>query len=268
MNNLTIFINSSDGFEDCWDPFFKLFKKYWPNCNYPILLNTEIKDYSYDGLNIKATKVSSQDLSKKLTWSECLILALEQIETPFVLYMQEDYFLDTEVNKSHIDDFIQLMLQKIDIAYIGLTNNGNYPPFKISEVDNRLFEVSAKGKYRISTQAGIWRKEVIKSYLLPHENGWMFEIFGTLRAHKRRELFLTINREYYFNKPIISYTLTGIIKSKWHENIPTLFKDNGIYIDYNKRGFYKEKNVFSRKIETAARLFKNPLSVFKSLFSN
>ncbi len=38
---LTVFINTSDNFEDCWDPFFKLFRLYWPDCPYKIVLNTE-----------------------------------------------------------------------------------------------------------------------------------------------------------------------------------------------------------------------------------
>ena len=45
----TVLVNSSDGFEDCWDPFFKLFDKYWPNCNAPIILNTEKKTYKSTG---------------------------------------------------------------------------------------------------------------------------------------------------------------------------------------------------------------------------
>ena len=54
-SNLTILINTSDGFEDCWNPFFTLFKKYWPNNQSPVFLNTEFKNYVHPGLNIKST---------------------------------------------------------------------------------------------------------------------------------------------------------------------------------------------------------------------
>jgi len=57
-SELSIFVNTSDNFEDCWDPFFKLFSIFWPNCPFPIVLNTETKDYSYPGLNIRCTKVA------------------------------------------------------------------------------------------------------------------------------------------------------------------------------------------------------------------
>jgi hypothetical protein len=268
MDNITILINTSDGFEDCWDPFFKLFNKYWKGCKYPIVLNTEFKNYIYENNHIKTTKVNLAYPNTKLTWSECLIFALNQIETPLVLYMQEDYFIDNEVNTSDIEDFIQLMLLNKEIAYIGLTDGGNYPPFEKTEVDKRLLCVNSKGKYRISTQAAIWRKDTLLSYLLPHENGWMFEIFGTYRSHKRKELFLTIDRDYYKKNALISYILTGIIKSKWHKNMPDIFKKNGIDIDFNKRGFYNEKPLLFRKVETAKKLLINPINIYKSLFSN
>jgi hypothetical protein len=38
-----VFVNTSDGFEDCWSLFFLLFNKDWPESNAQILLNTERK---------------------------------------------------------------------------------------------------------------------------------------------------------------------------------------------------------------------------------
>ncbi|MFM9834618.1 MAG: hypothetical protein ACKVOA_00770, partial [Methylophilaceae bacterium] len=77
-NDLTIFVNTSDSFEDCWHPFFSLFARYWPNCPYPIVLNTETKDYSFKGLNIVCAKVAIGE-NRRLTWSECLERALDYI---------------------------------------------------------------------------------------------------------------------------------------------------------------------------------------------
>jgi len=52
MDNFSIFLNSTDSFEDCWLPFFTLIKKFWPNLEYKIYLNTETKEYYSKGLNI------------------------------------------------------------------------------------------------------------------------------------------------------------------------------------------------------------------------
>jgi hypothetical protein len=259
MKNCTLLINSSDGFIDCWDPFFELLHKYWDPIDLPIVLNTEFLVYK-NKFNVISSLSHISITDRKLTWSECLINALDSIETPFVIYMQEDYFIDKNVNINAIKKSIDLMTNNDEIKYIGLTNFGNKPPFHPYHIDEYL-TVSKKSRYRISTQAGLWRKETLRSYLKPSENGWMFEIFGTQRARRKNHLFLTCNPKYFNEKndPIFSYIHTGIIKGKWHKDIPNVFNENSIIVDFNIRGFYKEKNIFLRKSETILKLLNNPI---------
>ena len=266
-NKFTILVNSCDTFEDCWVPFFTLFKKNWNRSPSPILLNTEFKTFSSNGLNIKSTR-SHQDIQdRKLTWSECLIRALKKIDTPLVLYMQEDYFIQDPVKSDVIDDFAELMIKDKSIKFIGLTDIGSEPPFAKYDRDNRLWIISQNAKYRISTQAGLWRKDSLLSYLKPDENGWMFEIFGTKRAHKKKDIFLTSNRDIYNadRGNIISYIHTGIIKGKWNVNIPSVFANNGIDLDFNIRGYYKQSPLIIRKIETAKKLVQNPIKFISGM---
>jgi len=266
-NDLTIIVNSSDGFEDCWDPFFKLFSTFWPNCEINILLNTEHKSYAYPGLNISTSKSNSNNPERRLTWSECLINTLHQVKTPFVLYLQEDYFVEKLVLIDVIADFVKKMGEDPSIKYIGLTHFGNYAPFKPWQRDSRLWEVSQNTRYRISTQAGIWQRDILLSYLRPDENGWMFEIFATKRSYRRNELFLTANRDIYspVATPIMQYEHTGIIKGKWHPLIPALFAKHQIKMDFSKRGMYNEKPWLLRKIETARKLLKNPAKFYNGM---
>lgn len=265
----TILVNSCDNFEDCWNPFFTLFKKNWKNCNAPILLNTEYKDYNYDGLKIKASKVQGLE-KQRLSWSECLINALEMTDTPLVLYLQEDYFIDKPVKSDEIEEFSKLMLKDKNIKHIGLTDHGAKPPFTKFNSDKRLCLIGQNSKYRISTQAGLWDRETLLSYLRAEENGWMFEIFGTKRSQRKNEIFLTVNEQFYDLKtyPIISYIHTGIIKGKWHQEIPNVFKENGIVVDFNVRGFYKKKIYIVRRIETGLKLIKSPLRFIKGMMGH
>lgn len=266
-NKFTLLVNSSDGFDDCWEPFFKLLSLNWKNCDIPILLNTEFKEFSYDSLNIKCSKANLSNLKRKLSWSECLINAINQIDTPLVLYMQEDYFIEKNVRVDLIDEFTDLMINNKDIKCIGLTHFGSFPPFYKWQDDEKLLEVSQKSKYRISTQAAIWDKETLLSYLRPNESGWMFEIFGSKRSFRKKELFLTVNRDVFNpnNGTIIEYLHTGIIKGKWHPGVVDLFKNFYINIDFNKRGFYKSQNVIYRKFETSKKLIKNPFYFIRGI---
>jgi hypothetical protein len=267
--NYTILVNSSDGFEDCWNPFFTLFSKYWQSCSAPILLNTEFNTYTHNALSIRSSKSHELVLDKKLTWSECLIKGLQMIDTPLILYLQEDYFIDDFVNTRLIDEFASMMLNNTKIKHIGLTEFGSSPPFIDYELDNRLSIISNNAKYRISTQAGLWDKKTLLSYLDKDENGWMFEIYGSARSRKRTDLFLTVktgNKTSNMNA-IISYIPTGIIKGKWHHDIPAVFQKNDISVDFNIRGFYKKKSLLLRKIETGRKLLMHPAKLIQFLFS-
>jgi len=261
----TILINSSDGFEDCWDPFFWLFYKYWEDHSTLIMLNTEKKTFTFNGLNIISSQ-SNLGIDHHLTWSGCLINALKAIKTPLVLYFQEDYFLEKPVLIDIINEFAKLMLKDNSIKYIGLTNSGNLRSFKEWSKEHSLWEVSKESRYRISTQCALWDRETLISYLRPEENGWMFEIFGTRRSKKRNDLFLTANQDLFNNEnQIVFYQPTGIIKGKWLKTIPFLFEKEGLKMDFSKRGFYVERNPFFRKIETFAKLLKNRRLLFNGL---
>jgi len=261
----SILVNSSDGFEDCWGPFFKLFQKYWPDNAAPIFLNTERKVWEYAGLSIYCTQVQEKSsIERRLTWSECLISALDLLGTPLVLYFQEDYFLERSIDSGLINQMADLMLANSKIGHIGLTHFGSAGPFKQTG-DLRLWEIDKNSRYRISTQAGLWRVDVLRSYLRSEENGWMFEIFGTRRAKSRDDYFLTLNRDIYNPQvsPVIQYTHTGIIKGQWHERMPDLFHAHGIKIDFDKRGFHKRKPWLLSKIDIGRKLLKSPILLMK-----
>ncbi len=264
LSGLTILVNSSDGFEDCWAPFFKLLYAHWPDCNYPVLLNTEEKDWSFPRRNSRASRVAANE-QRRLSWSECLIRGIDQIKTPLLLYFQEDYFLDSPVCVNVIEDAIKLMLDNPEIGHIALTKQGSFGPFEPYPVEG-FSQIRHDARYRISTQAGLWRPNVLRSYLDPKENGWMFEIFGTWRAQKRKDIFLVADFGPEAGGPAINYVHTGIIKGKWHPLMPGLFAKHKINIDFTNRGFYNPPPSLIRKWEVIKKLAQDPLHAARQLF--
>ncbi len=259
----SILVNTSDGFEDCWGPFFILFRKYWEKNEAKIYLNTETNEWIEPKLNITCTKVAL-GISYRLTWSECLIAALAKIDTPVVLYLQEDYFINQPVRTDVIDAAIKHLLENPDVKHIALSRHGSEAPHEYYP-DQRFSKIRQNARYRISTQAGIWRKSSLIDYLRAEENGWMFEIYGTWRAHKIQDTFLCAKYGKEDGGPAIEYQHTGIIKGKWLETIRNDFEINGIKIDYSKRGFYVKKNVFLRKFEVIKKLLEQPLYLIKQI---
>ncbi len=255
----SILINTCDKFEDCWDPFFKLWSIYWPDCKGRIFLNTEYKDYSYTGLNITPVKgcVGKRFKGKYAPWSLCLHWALESIDTDIVLYMQEDYFLKDYVKNDIIESYVDLMHKNPMIKCIHLTDQAVGAQGK-SEYDN-LNVVKTKQRYRISCQAALWRKDELLSVIRDYENAWEFEGFGSQRSAIMNHLYLVVNRDWVkLDKfEIIPYIFTGIVQGRWKEQVVPLFKKHNIEIDYSKRGFLKDapRKPISKKIEYHLRKY-------------
>jgi hypothetical protein len=258
---LTIFVNTSDNFEDCWDPFFKLFHQYWPNCPYNIVLNTETKDYQFEGLNISCTKVSASE-SRRLGWSECLQRALEQITTPYIFYIQEDYFLEAPVRADMFQElFNQMRLADIDVLQLRPAI-GALPIEPPSSP--LIWSVPQKAKWRVNLQVGLWKKDILKSQIRLHETPWQLESYGSFRSRRMNEKICCVSADLFgdFDKEVFPYHLTGVIAGKWvREIVEPLFLRHGIALDFSVRGFYdkfnkvrKRKNFFLRLIDRVRSL--------------
>ena len=60
VNEIAVFVSSSDAYSDIWPAFFALLKREWPEYRGTIYLNTETLEYAHDGLNIVCTKQGNQ----------------------------------------------------------------------------------------------------------------------------------------------------------------------------------------------------------------
>lgn len=260
----TVLVNSCDAFEDCWLPFFQLFSRYWVTCEAKILLNTERKNWACNLVHVECTQVQGGG-SELLSWSKCLIRALDQVQTPLVLYFQEDYFIHQKVRSDLIHRSVDHMIANPQVKHIGLTKHGSHGPFLKTDQD-WLHLIPRNARYRISTQAGLWRVDALRSYLRPEENGWMFEIFGTWRSSRRNDIFLCADHDPAHGGPAIDYLHTGIIKGRWLREIQNVFEANGIDIDYSRRGFYVPKHPFLHKFEVGSRIFERPKYFLEQYF--
>jgi hypothetical protein len=239
-----ILVNTCDSFEDCWEPFFKLFSIYWPDYEGKIYLNTEYKDFVYEGLNIIPVKGCGKHQfpkTKRATWSQCLIWALDAIDSDVVLYMQEDYFLKDFVKNGTVEYYAQLIQENNDIHCIHLTDQAMQADTTPGKYEN-LFLPSPHEKLPITCQAALWQKTVLRSCLRTYENAWQFEMYGSRRELSSPHNIYNVNPQIVrLGKfEIVPYIFTGIIKGRWYEEVVPLFEKHGIPIDYHKRGFVND----------------------------
>jgi hypothetical protein len=242
--SVTVLINSTDSFEDCWVPFFTLLKFYWPQCPFPLVLNTETKTLQFADFDIHASQTQRPgEEGKRIPWSDCLIRCLEKIPTEYVLYLQDDYFINQPVNQEFIFEAVQVMSTH-NIGHVRLYEMDRGGVIQqASKYHPLLWEVKPTAGYRVNLQAGLWRTSTLLRYLVPGESGWQFERLGTNRAYQIKELFLCQSLDHFNaqKKLPVNYQPTGIIRGKWYAPaVVELFKRHHIDVDYTKRGFYQE----------------------------
>lgn len=234
-NKVSILVNTCDSYSDVWEAFFTLFKKYYKDNKYPIYLNTENKSYTFKDLDIHTI-----NYSKKCAWGERLINALNNIDSKYVIFLLDDFLLMSDVNTNIINECIDLMDKDetiVNFCFYPFTSNKE-------DIDDGLsvnfLRRPDECEYKLNCQAGIWRRELLISYIRKHESPWEWEILGSKRASRYKEKF-------YLLKPSIKkvfdydYQKYGIIRGKWSKDTPSFLDKEGIKVDYLSRGFFEKK---------------------------
>ena len=99
---LSIIVYSCWKNRDMWEIFSKLFKKYWKDCPYQIVLVTD--EYHQTNVQYVFTKIVEKDD----TWALMIKEAVRQANTPYVMLWMDDYLLCDYV----LNDDIQKQLER------------------------------------------------------------------------------------------------------------------------------------------------------------
>ncbi len=233
---IAVLVVSCDNYADLWQPFFDLFRRFWPDCPFPVYLLTNRKRFDAPG-------VVTIQAGKDVSWSDNVLEGLRHIKEDFVLMWIDDLFLlekvDTEALLRVCNEFI-----KVDGNYIRLN-----PTVKADKPFNDYFGLASKGTiYRTATVMSLWRKEVLRELLKPGESAWDFEIHGTIRSDVYDGFYST-------NETQISVVNT-VIKGKWQRSALRMLDELGINITSD------------RKVMTVRESIKLKLLVARSFMLN
>lgn len=237
VNNLcSVLVTSCDKYEDAWNPFFTLFHKMWPSCSFPIYLNTESKEYTNDSIKVVSLhpRYDGDNNSKDISWSSRLREAVEQIDSKYILFFLEDFFLMSPVREDIVDKCINWMEEEDDVAVIDF-----YPEYHLNDIVHEEFsEINPKYEFCINTMSALWRRDFLLN-ILRDESPWDFEFFATERWKRTRYKIYTHRQEF---EPVFDYKIIpdygyGIYQGKWLKKNVELFEKYGISVDFEKRGF-------------------------------
>jgi hypothetical protein len=218
----SVVISSFSAYRDVWEPFFKLFFKYWPDCPYDIYLITD--KYIYEDRRVKTIQIKED-----LGWSKNTRYALQQIDTPYFIMFMEDFLMTSKVDTERILKLFEYVIKQ-NIDYLRL-----YPspgPDKNFNKEMKIGEISQNAKYRLSLMAAIWRKDTFLELLNDEETIWQMELIGSERSRDPKYRFLSVDKKY----PAVEYfPSTAIKKGVWRYDAVAFCKKEGIVINRNLR---------------------------------
>lgn len=220
-NDAAILMITCKKFEQAWDPFFILFKKFWPDCPYDVYMVTDFGRYNDDMVN-------NLTIGKDLGFTSNLLYALNKIPNKYVMYFQEDYFFSAKFDTERIVKYVS-HADEHNIACLRLAPCPG--PTAKWKHDESLGVLEKGARYRISTQTAIWDKAFWKSIIVPGETGGQYEIRGTARVANNPRHFVSVWRD---TTPT-PYYITGIVRSVWQAGALELLRKNGIKTDHIKK---------------------------------
>jgi len=163
-----------------------------------------------------------------MEWATNTKKAFKQIKASFILYLQDDYFLQNYVNTDYILKLLNYMQNNKKVGCIRLYPSPEPDRNFLNELE--LGKIGKKAKYRVSLQASLWRRDIFDRLIVEGENGWEMEIKGSERSRSIDKLFLSVK------KPVIYYHKdTAVVKGKWTYDVVKFCKKQGIKLDFKKR---------------------------------
>ncbi len=251
MNNCTVFIMSADSYSDLWPIFFDLFKKYWPEFNGRIYLQTEEKSFSYPGLDIQCTL-----LGKQKSFGKHFRSGLNKIPTEQLLLITIDSFFMERLNNQLIEDYYGYFIEKkLDSLYLMKPPNPRSKPMGYKD----LYMLIPPNEGMFNFQIAFWNKKMLFEMVLPHETPWLAELYGMIRANimNVKEVYPNVNMP-------INYLPSGALhKGKWVKPIVEFLEKIKYKVDFSERGFFEETS-----LTLTARIKARLISLIPRLLSN
>lgn len=245
-SDVTILVNSCDKYEDAWHPFFECLWHFAGDLPYPIVLNTETKQYSSPHYAIHCVNTPGRQ-----SWSSRLRHVLDSVETEFVFFLLEDYFLKDRFDARRFESVIDYMKTRPDVAIVDIAPRWADSPEEMEAVKLKYrdledyFEERNSQSFNITCAPGVWRTDALRSLLRAHEDAWDFEIYVGIRAKKAGWKVI----RYYAHTPTIYeydfqvWTGMGITAGHWLPKNPAFFENLGIKVNFDRLGILNVSSV-------------------------
>ncbi len=240
--SIAILVSSCDAFFDVWRPFAFFFRKYWGDCPFPVYLIV-------NQLRIRSEFIEAIAVGEDRGWASNMKLALEKIDAPRVLYLQEDYFLNGPVRAEKLAaDLVYAFENDTDSFYFRARSELE-PGFQ--SVTDRFGIVPLDSDGRSRCQLALWKRESFLSILREGESAWEMESRGSERTRNMKVLSYS-TRE---NVPM-PYLMSAVVRGLWTSEAIAMCKQANLKIEPWFRGTQSPNKFLQglRRAQTRMRL--------------
>lgn len=229
-----------DGYEDMWEDFCILFRKFWKDCPYELYIVNQCKEINYaDKYDVKVIHAGvDAEFSKKIS------CAANEIEADYYLFLLEDFFLGEQLDKDVLDKDV-LFMEKTSAKYLGY----RIPLFLDYKEEKQIYAMQPSDEYTVVSAYNICEREFIKKCVGNENfNAWIFEgIYATAPKVHTVE-FLEGCYKVNYNPLRLHH---GAIQGKFLPQTKKYF-DNIGYDFKSERGLMSKKTCFEQNAKIFA----------------
>ncbi len=215
-NDVAILVVSCDAYRDLWEPFFRCFFKYWPDCPYQVYLGANSATYP-------DARVRTLTVGADVDYSSNLVAMLQRIEAPWVITWIEDRALGARVDTLRLADLVAAA-QEQGAGFLKLI--ASHPYAIPDDPAQEIGEIPKGTRYRVCMTVALWNKQVLLRLLRPGETAWQIERQGSERSNHFIEGFWSLSAGIKDNPPISDVHL--IIKGRLVRDARTFLTREGL----------------------------------------
>jgi len=180
MKSIALIVHTCDRYRLLYKGFAYFFKRNWPYGEVQISYYFLTEEENYK------SKLFANIKTGKGEWSDRLLNGLKQIPEEYLIYMQEDMWLNKPVSGDTVNKIIDFALTG-ELNLFKLSSNAiNHTKPSGQSINGLAVGLldNDKSEYLMSHQISIWKKSFLMEQLKYKEHPWRNERKGTKRLKK------------------------------------------------------------------------------------
>lgn len=219
---MKILVASCDKNNDLFFPFHYCMEKYWPN-HPEIIYSTETVLNPY-----YKTICKNYDLSR---WTDRIYDTCLEIDDEFIILMVDDIFLRFPVDDSKLRSLTSLFDENTAACNLQYTFDNKDIP-----INDLVNSRPKNGEYKTSVMCQLFKKEKLLDLFNLHLDPWKFELLNDGKNYD----FLILKDHSIINwwgkNGVPKNGSWGVRHGKWGKDCIEFLKQEGLQIDFDKRG--------------------------------